>query len=247
MKILLSNRDDILKRKQTYEYLSSKRESEYQNYLNSQNIILQKIIKYVQDKIGETFIKLDVSAQFGEPENVIIVKISHVDKFSRIKRLALSWSYTVELEDSGNISKNSIAYSDINVSDVSKFDELKESIRIFRILNNINWKSLLNVTVPHISKYVTTPEPEYEDFEKELVYEDIEDASNEHKLIKGKGYKLYHSDVYYNITKKTDKSYFVQEISPEYVENKENWPDPYTVRKTKFYDLIYVPIQTLDI
>ena len=156
-----------------------------------------------------------------------------------------------KIGDDGQIEKESGSWSGLTAISPENIDNLKESVRILEILNNIDWEHVLNVEFPKFNDYVTEENPgERKSFTNELASADIEDAIDAGLGIKGYGYKYYKSTapVVYKVIGETDKQYLVQEIYESYVGDESQYLAPYRVNKAKFIkDLVKRPISTVEV
>lgn len=181
MKITCNRRDDILKRKQEYESDRAKRQAkyneEYQAYREEEYGRRQSLEKTVIRAIGNTTLDLtvDVGMTFGTGYRI---RISDEDnKFDDDK--ALSWTWEVSLDKNGDVKKESSSWSGLNAVSAANLSNLKEIVRVLEILNNIDFKTMLDqITIPNYTDYVTMPDPKYEEsenFDQLLLEADVEE------------------------------------------------------------------------
>lgn len=263
MKITCTKRDDILKRKSEYEADRSSRQSkydaQYRKYLEEEVRREEKIRNDVIGAIGETSLDLtvDVIRRF---EHKYEIRVSDEDdKFNGDK--ALSWDWKVYLDKNGDVKKESSSWSGMNAVTAKNLSNLKEIVRVLEILNNIDFKMLLEeIRPPRYQDYITENNPEYEtapDFDRELMEADIEDCIGTRKGILGTGSKFYRGNVYHFIQRETPSSYNMWDIPAYYVEKNdgslsdlfEKYNDAgynYNMRKDKFFETIEKPIKIVD-
>lgn len=241
----MAKRDDILRRKQAWENLRNKSREEYDQYENARDSVFEALQAIVKDKIGSTSLSLNIRASKNHGGTSV-----HVDNGDNPHdEQALNWKWNVTLSDEGEIEKDSGSWSGLSAITPEQIDNLKESVRIIEILNNLDWGKILNVELPRYKDYVKTEVPQRENFEEQLLEADIEDAAEQGLLIKGHGYKMYapRATVFYNVLNMTDKSFRVQEIYEDYLSDESRWGDPYTIRKDKFFEVIDKPIKTAEV
>lgn len=241
----MAKRDDILRRKQAWENLENKSREEYDQYENARDSVFEAIQAIVKDKIGSTSLSLNIRASKNRGGTSV-----HVDNGdSPHDEQALNWQWNVTLSDEGEIEKDSGSWSGLSATTPEQIDNLKESVRIIEILNNLDWGKILNVELPRYKDYVKTEVPQRENFEEQLLEADIEDAAEQGLLIKGHGYKMYvpRATVFYNVLNMTAKSFRVQEVHEDYLSDESRWGDPYTIRKDKFFEVIDKPIKTAEV
>lgn len=263
MKITCNRRDDILKRKQEYESDRAKRQAKYDEGYNAwrdeEHGRRQSLEEAVIRAIGSTSLDLtiDVGMSFSTGYRI---RVSDEDnKFDDDK--ALSWTWEVSLDKNGDVKKESSSWSGMNAVTANNINNLKEIVRVLEILNNIDFKTMLNrVTPPNPDDYITGPSPEYEtapDFDRELMEADVEDCIGTRKGILGTGSKFYRGNVYHFIQRETPSSYNMWDIPAYYVEKNdgslsdlfEKYNDRgsnYNMRKDKFFETIEKPIKIVD-
>lgn len=263
MKITCTKRDDILKRKSEYEADRSSRQSkydaQYRKYLEEDGRREEKIRNDVIGAIGETSLDLEIRVS-GRFEHKYEIRVSdEKDKFNEDK--ALSWDWKVYLDKNGDVKKESSSWSGMNAVTAKNLSNLKEIVRVLEILNNIDFKMILEeIRPPRYQDYVTEKNPKYEtapDFDRELMEADIEDCIGTRKGILGTGSKFYRGNVYHFIQRETPSSYNMWDIPAYYVEKNdgslsdlfEKYSDGgsnYNMRKDKFFETIEKPIKIVD-
>lgn len=247
MKITMARRDDVLRRQQEYDDKRSKHDSEVQSFRAAEYSVMQNLENLIRSKIGDTSIDLKVIPRSGLGSNKIEVSINNGD--NPYDGQALSWNYDVKLNMDGDVTKESGSWSGLSATTPDQIDNLKESIRIIEILNNLDWNTLLQVELPNYSDYVKTTYPKRENFANALLEADVLDAMDQGLLVKGRGYKYYsgRAVVFYHILKANASSFVVQEIHEDNLSDKAKWPDPYRFPKDRFLKLIDNPIQTVEV
>lgn len=233
-------------KKEEYDRLYNQRESEFDEWDSATDNVFDQIADNIKRIIGDT--NLDLRIDVGHRlYGGITVKI---DNGSPHDSQALNWNWTAQITKDGELRTESGSWTGLDVTSKDKLDNLKESVRILEILNNMDWKTILNVTLPHIDEYVKTPAPVYDRFDEQLLELDIEEAAEKGLLIRGHAYKRYpyNAAVYYRIVNMTDKSFKVQEIGEDDIRDKSRWGNPYTIRKDTFFDsILYTPFTTVEV
>lgn len=263
MKITCTKRDDILKRKSEYEAdrasRQSKYDSQYKALLAEEGKREDKLRNDVIGAIGDTSLNLEIDVR-GRFEDTYEIRVSDEnDKFNEDK--ALSWDWKVYLDKNGDVKKESSSWSGMNAVTSKNISNLKEIVRVLEILNNIDFKMLLEeITPPNYQDYITDRNPKYEtapDFDRELMEADVEDCIGTRKGILGTGSKFYRGKVYHFIQRETPSSYNMWDIPAYYVEKNdislsdlfEKYNDEgsnYNMRKDKFFETIETPIKIVD-
>lgn len=242
----MSKRDDILKRKQAYDDAVSQQNAEIQEYRKASLSVMNSLQDLIRSKIGETSLDLDVLAQRSWGDGVE-VRINNGNNPHDSQ--ALNWDWTASMTEDGEIKKESGSWSGLSATTPEQIINLKESVRVIEILNNLDWNELLTVDLPNFDDYVKTKVLQRENFDEQLLEADVEDAAEQGLLIKGHGYKWYapRASVFYKILNMTDKSFRVQEIYEDYLGDESRWGGPYTIRKDKFFEVIDRPIKTAEV
>ena len=242
----MARRDDILRRKQAYDDAVNKQKEERNQYRKAEWDVMKGVEELVLQKIGKTSLNLDVSVdrawRTGLEVRINNGNNPHDDQ-------ALNWNWQAKITDDGDVKKDSGSWSGLSAITSEQIANLKESVRVIEILNNLDWKNLLTVELPNYSDYIKTELPEQENFDQQLVEADVEDAAEQGLLIKGHGYKWYapRATVFYNVLNMTDKSFRVQEVYEDDLSDESRWGSPYTIRKDKFFEVIDKPIKTAEV
>ena len=246
MKITMARRDDVLRRQQEYNDKRNKYDSEVQNFRKAEYSVMQNLENLIRSKIGDTVLDLSISARSGFNED-IEVSINNGDNPHDSQ--ALNWSYDIKLKPSGDVQMESGSWSGLSATTAEQIQNLKESVRVIEILNNLDWKTLLKVELPDYNDYVKSEYPKNENFNQQLLEADILDAMDAGLLVKGHGYKYYNprAVVFYHILKENPKSFTVQEIHEDDVSDESRWTAPYTIQKDKLYSVVDNPIKTAEV
>ena len=242
----MARRDDILRRKQAYEDAKNQQDTEFSQYNQANRDIMQNLNDLIRSKIGETSLNLSIGTNRSWRSGIEV----HINNGSNPHdEQALNWDWRATMTDEGDIKKESGSWSGLSATTPEQIANLKESVRVIEILNNLDWNELLTVEFPNFDDYVKTEVPERENFEEQLLEADVEDAAEQGLLIKGHGYKWYvpRATVFYNVLNMTDKSFRVQEIHEDYLSDESRWGDPYIIRKDKFFEVIDNPIKTAEV
>lgn len=271
MIITSSKRDDILKRKADYEADKALRQTRYdeqvEKYDAAVDAVCNNAANYVRSKLSGLD-KLDIEVWgdrvFRSQGIQINVKVNERKLFDADN--ALSWTYQVQLDRSGNLQKESSSWSGLQAVTEAQMDSLRQTLTALEILNSIDWMPVVNVDVPKFSDYTTEKDPRYEqapNFDQELLEADIEDAIGNNVLIKGDSHNyswVNRDGSYYGILKETASQYTIFELPArrleqiasdyeaeslsKYVE-RAGKPYSYRVSKSTFRKLIYTPVETI--
>lgn len=243
-----SNREEILKRRQLYDDMKDRREDEEYEWKLASKQTLDEIAKSIRHMIGPVDIGLDIDVDTNMHDNLSIT-ISNA-RNPHVKNQALTWSWTTELSSEGEIIKKSGSWSGLDATTPKELANLRETVKVLEIINNLDWDSILHTKLPKYEDYVKTDVPEPEDFDRELLISDINDIVGTDRGIKGYGYYKYKPNDYviYRITDQSDTQYRVREILENHLDDRSKWSAPYNVSKQKFLDnLIRYPVKFVDL
>lgn len=216
--------------KSDFDSRKAKYDSQEAEYDEAQYAIAKEIEELVKREIGDTSLVLefDISpyGSYGVRSYLINIKANEWQKFDTDR--ALSWNWKCSLDKEGNVIKESGSWSGLQATTKEQLDDLRETLRVLDILNNMDWKAILddaNVRRPKRSDYFTMDDPRREktpDFGKQLKMASIEDAIGQDILIKGKPIKLgSRGNSYYLIHKQTPKQTSVTEISAYHIQKAQ--------------------------
>lgn len=251
MRIVCSRRDDILKAKAEHEEYQQRQREQYDAFAKAQIAITDGIKAIVEDKIGPTTLDLliDAGVSYSDMIQISVSDESNVTGGNK----ALSWRWSVHLDKSGDVVKDSSSWSGMNATTPEHIKSLKEVLRVLEVLNDIDWKNVLNVELPKYEDYVdSTPSPHAgRDFKNELFEADIEEAIGADVLLKGHGYKYYKSGatVGYKILSETPAQYNVLEVSlfNDNMMRQDLQGSSYRVKKSTFMQLLNHPLEIVEV
>lgn len=249
MKITARKRDDILRDKAAYEADKAKRQVEYNKqyeaYDKARYQVMSDIKSAVESELGNHVdeVKIDIQQAWG---NVIEVKVDNGnDPFGPS---ALSWNWSVKLDRDGNVVKDSGSWSGLSAVTLEQIQDLRNTADILEILNNIDWKTLLNTKVPHYEDYVTMNDPSYEksdrDYDAELKEADIEDIIGDKDAAVFVGNALpdyFRGNEYVTLLKETPKRFNVYVFHESQLDRWKNGEDvgyEAVIAKDKFYKFV---------
>ena len=161
-KITAATRDELLKSRQEYDAESKKYQDQkdeglerWEDTLHEQKTALEK---QISDVIGSTSlelrIKVDPWGGIGEDNWAVYVEANENNKFS--ETVALSWHWSAKIDGrSGEVVKDSGSWSGLKAITPEQISDLEESVRIIKILNNMDWKAILSSPKAHYSEFVS--------------------------------------------------------------------------------------------
>lgn len=257
MKIIASKKDDILRRRSEWKEEYDVKLAEYYSQKNKYNQEYHRRAESIQQTV-EGFLsefdllELDVrvdSNWHGEYE--VRIECDESRKFEDIS--ALSWNYSIELDSRGEVKSTTNSWSGLKATTPKQLDSLKQTVSCIETIMNLDWKTILSVKAPDISDYVTAeyPQDRSREFDKELLYAEIEDIIGTNKVIKyDADAKYYRGDVYVGIVSETPNMYTIFEIPVSYIGN-QSYDDAskytYRVRKSNFIEKVFKPLDIKEI
>lgn len=151
---LLRNRSDYDVETQRYQTQMDEGEERWHDALYEQKSALEK---QISDMIGSTKlelrIKVDPWGGIGIDNWAVYVEANENNKFS--ETVALSWHWSAKIDGrSGEVVKDSGSWSGLKAITPEQISDLEESIRIIKILNNIDWKEILSSPKAHYSDFI---------------------------------------------------------------------------------------------
>lgn len=226
-----SRRDDIIARRDAYRAAKQQRQDLYnqqeQEYDDAVYAVAEELERYVLNAIQPTSLDIDIRVEpygrYGSRSYSVEVHGDERRKFD--EGSALTWDWRVYLDKDGNIIKESNSYSGLRATTREQLDNLKETLRVLELLNDMDWSEIIgsaNARKPRRQDYISAEDPRYEkepDFSSELKQITIEDAIGNRVLIKGNSYRYdgawHRGGSYYIIHNQTPKQTSVTEFPVE--------------------------------
>lgn len=270
MKITASKRDDILKQKEEYDADRARRKKLHDDDMSKYHGAVWDEFEAVKSKIVEELkqfnldIRVDVNyARIGR-KGVRVYIADEDNKFSPDK--SLSWSYRCEIdEQTGEVEKESSSWSGLQAVTETQLNHLKEVVKCLEHINQMDWKTLLDVELPKYRDYVTHPDPAYTDkdvpdYNRMLKEAEIEEVIGQDILVSGTSLNG-RGKAYYLILKETPKQYEVCQIYAYYLDDaiagnsdrtvadivEANRKYTERVTKDKLFGLLSNPLETLEV
>lgn len=202
MKIYSSRVDDVRQRRKEWEDryrpLKEKNDAENKAWREADRAIMRDIEQETAAAIGPVAIDLNIHAGYGFSMSSARyrIEVEHNNQLGdSSKGAALRWSMTVELDEDGNVAKETSSWSGLQAVTPEQIEDLKESVRVIEKLNQIDWKPILDKAVPQYSDYIDKEnsdelrkmDSEKPNFDKEERMAALEDAAESGAWIKMKG------------------------------------------------------------
>lgn len=237
--------NDIRTKKAQYD-------EDYGNWRKAIYEVANSIKEEIAEYIGEVSIPLEIDVKPGFMSHGYGVTIKNSDNPHDDQ--ALNWNWSASIDAHGGIKKESGSWSGLTAISAENIDNLKESVRVLEILNNMDFVKILSRSMPKDSDYITHDYPTNDDiqhknaltaelFESEM--NEVMENGNWIKLKDGQG-KYYRRDAYIRILSESPKMYKVAEefgsrISPE------SAGYDYNIRKEKLESIIQKPFDILEV
>lgn len=200
MKITANKRDDILRRKAEYE----EKKAAFDQDMNDRRSRLRKAEQDIMDPVKKKLedalshysaLQFDVrverdwkySFKSTEKENpdtlAVRIQCNENNKFS--EDVALSWEYNAKIGKDGEVIRETGSWSGLKAATEAQMKSLRQTVAALEYLNDLDWKSLIDVAMPTYQDYYgdAPKEPEKEDFDSELMYADLEEIIGQDKVV----------------------------------------------------------------
>ena len=270
MKITCTKREDIIKQREAYEADRAARQARHdeqeRKYDEAEDAITSAVANEIKSQLSKySVLHFDVEVDRNNwrlPGLRIRVLCNERNLFD--DDTALAWNYNVNLDESGNVNKESSSWSGLKATTKAQLESLTQTLDALKYLNSVDWATLLNKELPKYADYVTESDPRYDsdvpNFDYMLMEADIEEAIGKDVLLKGgasiddnTGRKR--GEAYYLILKQTPMQYEICRIPGYAIESTDNLKElveknkKYSERisKAKFIKLLNKPIETLEV
>ncbi len=242
MKITANRKEDILRRKAEYEADVARRQAEYDAQYDEYDRAQEAVYAPVREQLEEMFKKyprLDTEirvedAPFRSPGLRVGIRVNDRDVHDQKK--ALSWNYDAYLGKDGEVIRETGSWSGLNAVTEEQLEQLEQSLQVLKELKDLDWKGLLDKTLPDYKDYITVKNPSWErdkpDFKKELREAELEEIIGQPKFIEVNAFpsSWYYpnstrisrpSNVYVAIVKDSGSQYTIKEMSKWQYDNKD--------------------------
>lgn len=270
MKILSNKRDDILKRRDEYEADYKAKQERYEVQKDAFYRAEHDVTSLVEEEVGAQLrtysaLQFDIHVSRGRWSSggmMIRIQCNENTKFE--DNVALCWSYNVEVNKAGEVTKESSSWSGLKATTPEQMESLVQTVEALKYLNSVDWATVLNKELPEYDDYFKEPSPtriNRPNFERELFEADLEEAVGQPVLVKGEagpssGFREG-VEIYYIIHRETPAQYVVSEAwgskvdqiiaeegkdaAIEYVRSSYQ----YRIKKDNFQKLVSDPIQLI--
>ena len=280
MKIYASKLDDLRKAKEEWEAEDERRASlrkqENARYEKAKDAQLAPV-DYEISKALKRFDRLEFEVDVQPSDSYrgrrgILVRIRCDQNRKHDENSALSWDWQVNLDNEGNIVKDSGSWSGLNATNQENMDSLMQTYLALQYLNSVDWKSLLDVAMPNYSDYFTDesrPQRNKPNFDQEMKEAELADLIDSDKMVLGYSIPEYESrwnqsvKTWFIILGETPKQFKIGEVTAydakrrfedgqsieEIVELAKRYPS--RMRKDRLigtlkYPFVYLSEETID-
>lgn len=262
-----SRKDDLIRQRDDWDARNSaqraKHDAQYADFNSQQRAIFNSIKQEVLNAIGSSSINLDVKVDTNSnwKNPGVEVRVSSEQNNVHGADKALSWDWKVTLDSEGNPSKESSSWSGLQATTVTQLKSLKETVRVLETLNDIDWHTMLTVTLPDYQAIVTEPSTigERPKFDQDIFDAELLELIGSNTLVKGTN-RDGRGTVYYIILKDSGSMYTIASVSghvverpesnggkslAEVVEQAKNWSE--RIRKDTFQGMLKKPLVTVEV
>ena len=219
MKITSSRYDEIAKQRDEYDAkvkeLKDRVDEGWKRFNQASSVSQKELEKKISDIIGPTSLDLVIraSSDISRSEDwVWSIRINANENKMFDEKSALSWSWEAKLDKLGNVVKDSSSWSGLKAVTTEQIENLEESVRVIKILNNIDWATLLHSPHPSTDDYLDK-EASHElysmkdrpDFESQLASEYLSELIGTDTAVKLASDEMWRGPVWMLVTGLTDK------------------------------------------
>lgn len=266
MKITCSKRDDLMRARYDYDTLTNQYKKKVDEGENKARFATDEVAAHIEDEIrsqiGSTSLAIDIDVRTdwdfinGEEHTgwKVTIQAHEHDKHTN-DNAALAWNWSAKLGPEGDVKKESGSWSGLQAITPEQIDDLEESVRILRELNNMDWSVILNKAIPRYSDYIDKEaqsrlhdlKQNRPDFDRQILEADIEDAIESGAWIKLKGRP---ETDYYRGARVGDYWCKIDSMTPRFVKCHIAYGEDLThetderIGKDKLFSYIVKPIQT---
>lgn len=183
--------------------------------------VADRLKSNVESAIGEVAINLRVDVDpwaggFGSESYSVHVYGNNHNQFA--DNVALAWDWSVYIDSKGDVVKDSSSWSGLKAVTADQLADLEETLRVLKVLNGLDWDTLIKKANSEQPKYDDYKVPDFEpmgkrpNFEEQLKEVTIEEIIGTNTLVKSTG-KAYKGESWFLVVGQTAKQYKVHEFS----------------------------------
>lgn len=226
MKITCSRRDDLILERDRYDAAKQAHDEAsdavWRKYEHDVKAVTDQLVAKIQDKLAP-FDKLafDIDVREGwEGGFEARITCNEYNKFD--DNVALAWDWTTNINRDGVAESKTGSWSGLSATTPEQIESLEQSVNAIKVLNGIDWKTLLSAKKPNYGDYKKDI-PAFElgerpDYETLINEAEIDECIGANKLIECREGKVYVRS-YMGIVSSTPAMYTVFEIPKTQVDN----------------------------
>lgn len=242
--------DELRKQKEDYDAelksMNAEEERQYSAFNKADREVSQMIEKKISDEIGPTSVQLSIKVDPYGSRHLLGrgwgVRINCNDNKKFEKDVALVWNWDASIGKDGEVEKESGSWSGLSAVTPEQMSDLEESVRILKILNNMDWKAILSTPMParedyiddEFTKLLYKKTKERPDFEKQIADEELRDLIGTNTAVRLSKDQYYNGQPWMLITSMTDKfvkGYIFSDYDLRSGKTAENLRQPYYERR----------------
>lgn len=239
MRITAARRDDIIQRRDEYDAQMQRfidRETELEDqYDTAYDTATKKVEQAISNEIGATSLSLSIKVSTGisyRGRKGWECRIECNDRNKFDDNVALSWNWSASLDENGNVIKDSGSWSGLKAITPEQIADLEESVRVLKILNNMDWPTILSSDVVKYSDYIDKEASEQlralrkdrPDFEAELRDAELAELVNTNTAVELTDDAYWRGKVYMLVSGLTDKFVKGYVFPASYIEGRFGTP-----------------------
>lgn len=246
-KITADRREDILKRKAEYEAKRAEYEADRDERSHKFEMAEYDVMNPIKQQLESDLSVFNllqfvvrVERHYGGKGVRVRIECNENRKFD--DSVALAWNYDVNLTKDGEVKRESSSWSGMSAVTPEQVASLKQTVEAVEYLLNLDWASLLDVTLPRYRDYYdgALSEPEKEDFDAELREAELEEYIGTDTLILVENFESSGwrgREVYVRLIRETPSQYVCNIFHPyelsSFKEQGRKLADRYTQRVKK--------------
>lgn len=188
-KIVATKRSDLIKQRDEYDAetrkYSDRIEEGHSNWSAKLKEQADEMERKISNLIGNTSLALEITADpWANYDRGWGVRVRANERTMFDDKVALAWNWEAKIDRNGNVIKDSGSWSGLKAITPDQISDLEESVRVLKVLNNIDWSDVLNSPKSKPSDFVSQEDSEMErsrrknrpNFEADIETATIEDA-----------------------------------------------------------------------
>ena len=264
MRIIASRKDDLIKERDEWDAANkaqkAKHDAQYSKYRDTISDIVDAVKSDLLNALPNTSVELEVNVERWS-EKGLTVSVSGNERRKFDDEVALAWSWEVYIDkQTGEPVKKSSSWSGLKAVTANQLQSLKDTVEILDRLNDIDWKTFLDIELPKYEDMVTERSNigSRPDFESSIKEAELAELVGQNVAVRGKSSGRGYGagvNVWYMLLKDSGTQYTVAELSDHDIDRAESTLEAFElekkyafrINKQKLADLISDPTDTLDL